>query len=99
MMSMSDHYPLRKANHVCLLAVDKDNNRSLYNQIHSSNDNKIDFNNLDNLVENISNLTIMKNIERPVQISELSRDTEISAQKTIERKKYNKLKSNEKNMT
>ena len=68
MMSMSDHYPLRKANHVCLLAVDKDNNKSLYSQIHSSNDNKIDFNNLDNIVENISNLTIMKNIEQPIVI-------------------------------
>ena len=81
MMSMSDHYPFRKANHVCLLAVDKDNNKSLYNQIHSSNDNKIDFNNLDNIVENISHLTIMKNIEQPINVLESSKTAEISAEK------------------
>ncbi len=38
----------------------------------------------------------MKNIEQPVQISAFSRNTENSAQNTIETNKYSKLKHHEK---
>lgn len=64
MMSMSDHYPLRKANHVCMLSVDPENNKSIFSQIHSSNDNKIDFTNIDNIVETIDNLPFIKDLKQ-----------------------------------
>ena len=61
--SMSDHFPFRKTNHVCLLTVDKENEKSLYSQIHSKNDNKIDYSNLNNIVNAVSNLDFLKELE------------------------------------
>ncbi len=58
-LSLSDHFPLRKANHVCLIAVDEKNNNSLYEQIHSANDNKIDYDNINAIVSAISKLPQM----------------------------------------
>ena len=47
LLSMSDHIPFgKKLDCTTLLCVDKDNNKSLYSQIHSSNDTKIDNNNI-----------------------------------------------------
>lgn len=61
--SMSDHFPLRKANHVCLLSVDVNNERSLYEQIHTTNDIKIDLANIKNIVYTIDNLPFIKSLK------------------------------------
>ena len=47
MMSMSDHIPFVEYNHTTLLCVDKDNQNSLYSQIHSANDTVLDESNID----------------------------------------------------
>jgi|GEM_PF-1792174 len=47
LMSMSDHIAFSKYNHVTLLSVNRKNHKSLYSQIHSSNDNKINTDNVD----------------------------------------------------
>ena len=65
--STSDHFSFQKANHVCLLSVDKDNEKSLYSQIHSSNDDKIDFSNIDELVETIGNLKFCKELGKSME--------------------------------
>ncbi len=55
MMSMSDHIAFRKYNHATLLCVDKENNKSLYSQIHSSNDTELEDENIDYITSIYSN--------------------------------------------
>ena len=57
MMSMSDHLSFKKYNHICFLSVDQNNNKSIYTQIHSSNDTKIDAENIDVLCNTITKTT------------------------------------------
>lgn len=58
LMSMSDHLAFKKTNHVCLLSVDERNNKSLYSQIHSSNDTTLDEKNIDFVVKTLDNVLI-----------------------------------------
>ena len=60
--SLSDHFPLRKSNHVCMLATDTQNKNSLYDEIHSSNDMLLDIKNIDDIVKTISNLPYMQEL-------------------------------------
>lgn len=63
-MSMSDHYPFRKANHVCLLSTEIGNDKSLFSQIHSSNDNIIEEDNIEavvNFVSKLENFALLEN--------------------------------------
>lgn len=60
--SMSDHFASRDANHVCMLSVDSENNKSIYSHIHSSADDKIDKENIDNLVTTINELPFIKKL-------------------------------------
>lgn len=61
--SMSDHFALRKANHVCMLTVDPNNNKSIYSQIHCSNDTKIDYSNVDNIISTINSLPFIQSLQ------------------------------------
>ena len=61
MLSMSDHIAFRKYNHVCLLSVEQKNNKSLYSQIHSINDNNINENNIDFVVSTLNDVMKKEN--------------------------------------
>ena len=60
-LSMSDHIAFRKYNHVCLLSVEQKNNKSLYSQIHSINDNNINENNIDFVVSTLNDVMQKEN--------------------------------------
>lgn len=64
MFSMSDHFSFRNANHVCLLSVDENNEKSIFSQIHSANDNNIDFTNIEGVVNTVSNLSFIKELSQ-----------------------------------
>ena len=53
MMTMSDHILFKEYNHICFLSVDKNNIKSIYSQIHSSSDTKINLENIDVLCKTI----------------------------------------------
>lgn len=89
LLSMSDHFALRKANHVCLLSVDTDNPKSLYGQIHCSNDKNIDYSNIDNVLKVIDNLPFIKAIKTQYTYLEPSKQNEEEKQ-YINRLSYNK---------
>lgn len=69
MMSMSDHLLFKKFNHVCFLSVDQKNNKSLYSQIHSSNDTELDTMNLDVICETVSNSSAFKLAKPEVELN------------------------------
>lgn len=58
LMSMSDHLAFKKHDHVCLLSVDKKNNKSLYSQIHSANDTSLNRENIDFVIKTLDDALI-----------------------------------------
>ena len=58
LMSMSDHLAFKKHDHVCLLSVDKENNKSLYSQIHSANDTSLNRENIDFVIKTLDDAFI-----------------------------------------
>ena len=83
--SMSDHVAFSKYNHVTLLAVNSDNQKSLYSQIHSSNDYKIDFANINHIASRCTSMMI-NNIKHNQKTSEIESKNIID--KTKQAKKY-----------
>ena len=83
--SMSDHFSFKDEDHVTLLSVDSKNPKSLYGHIHSSADDYIDKENIDNIVETINELSFIKNLDK-------GEDSE-SPKKKIEVKKNNPIQA------
>lgn len=88
MMSLSDHYPVRKADHVCLLNTDTEDKKSLFKQIHSSNDYILEDENIDNIVKIISKTQKLKPLEEELQ----KINDNVQSLTTCKQKYKNKLK-------
>lgn len=66
--SMSDHFPVRKANHVCLLNTKVGKKDSLMDHIHTKFDKTLDDENIDFICNTIGKMEQLKELENYLQL-------------------------------